>query len=201
MVAGSVSAHAVGYRSFGAGAPARGPEEGGAASERLAGVAHPLLTKLPILVGVVAAIALVTICVRIATRHRGRRATGASPGWFFFLPFAALAFQELAERAIHGESFPFNPAHEPAFLVALLLQLPFGLIAFFLARALLAIGTRICQRLSGAAEVRRAHAGGTRVVLPSVTVPHRPLLTQGHSVRGPPMPHRPPGFGIEPLAA
>jgi len=143
----------------------------------------------------------VIACVRVATALRNRKDLIASPAWFFCLPFAALAFQEVAERAIHGETFPFNPAHEPAFLVALLLQLPFGLIAFSLARAILAIGTRIIRRRQGAADILRVREGGIRVVFPSVALPHRPALTVGHSVRGPPTPSRAPRFGIAPLAA
>src|SRR5205823_1593512 len=67
--------------------------------------------------------------------------------WFFFvLPPLAFALQELAERLLHAESFPFYAAFEPRFLLGLLLQIPFGLLALLVARAFL----RVVERLVGA---------------------------------------------------
>jgi hypothetical protein len=86
----------------------------------------------------------------------------------------------------YAEAIPFNPAHEPAFFAGLLLQLPFGFLAYLLGRALLRLGAKLARILSGARGrvVTRRPATGLR---PVRTIPARiPILALGHSVRGPP---------------
>jgi hypothetical protein len=58
--------------------------------------------------------------------------------------------QELAERLLRAEAFPFQAALEPRFLLGLLLQLPFGLLALLVARALLRVVERLVCELARA---------------------------------------------------
>jgi hypothetical protein len=144
------------------------------------------MSSVPVIAGLVIALVLLGLCARIYGTVRGRRHVGVSPLWFLALPPVGFAVQELAERLLHAESFPFNPAHEPAFVAALLLQVPFGFLAFLVGRALLGLGARIARILSGsslpsllarAVSSRRSRETFLRRI---------PVLTLGHSVRGPP---------------
>src|SRR2546427_3612511 len=112
--------------------------------------------------------------------------TGPPPARLLLLPPLAYVLQEVAERLLHAESFLFNPAHEPAFLLALVLQVPFGIVAFFLGRALLGFGRTLARVLFG----RRPPWSSSRPVsLPRIydaILLRVPVLALGHSVPGPP---------------
>jgi hypothetical protein len=88
---------------------------------------------------------------------------------FFVLPPLGFAVQEAIERIMHVESFPWNGLHEPAFLAALLLQIPFGLIAFVAALWLTRVAVRIGRILAGRGPQlpRRAPAALRPAVVPS----------------------------------
>lgn len=79
---------------------------------------------------------------------RGRSPDGASVRWFIVLPPLGFAIQEAIERVMHVESFPWNGLHEPAFLAALLLQIPFGLVAYVAALWLTRVAVRIGRMLA-----------------------------------------------------
>ena len=63
-------------------------------------------------------------------RHRS-----VSSLWFVLVPPLAFGFQELAERVLHVGSVPSGGA-EPSLLATLLVQVPFALLAYGLARLL-----------------------------------------------------------------
>jgi hypothetical protein len=109
-----------------------------------------------------------------------RRCLAGRRRLFFVLPPLAFASQELAERLLHAEGFPFHAALEPRFPVGLLLQLPFGLLAILVAHWLLRVVTRLVlalarcrgarlqsRRPSSAASVRLAPDSGARARLPT----------------------------------
>lgn len=112
---------------------------------------------------------------------------GAAPAWLFLLPLLAFSVQEVAERLVHAESFPFNLAHEPAFLAALVLQIPFGLVAYLIARAFL----RVAEVLGRVLFRGREPFPAPRASLPRPSrTPVRRMtlaLREGHSSRSPPL--------------
>jgi hypothetical protein len=118
----------------------------------------------------------------------GRAATaGGSPQLFAVLPLVAFAFQEHVERLIHTGAFPVEAALQPTFLVGLLLQIPFALVAFALTRALLAGADALASALTR----RAAPAAALEPLLPvwvEVLAPPRRLHALARAPRGPPFP-------------
>jgi hypothetical protein len=180
MAAGSIGAHSLSYLVV----SARTTEGAGEASERASSSGGPSYVVL--FLGIVAATAIVAACARLLlARARVRRAGSVSPWLFFVLPPLAFAAQELAERLLHAEAFPFQAALEPRFLVGLLLQLPFGLLALLVARALLRVVERIAEALARHPTPRGATSApsGPRQ---AVELPRIPALALGYAERGPP---------------
>jgi hypothetical protein len=108
-----------------------------------------------------------------------------APVWLFaFLPPLGFIVQEHLERAIGGGSLGGLPL-EPVFLLGLVLQIPFALAAFVIARSLLALAASVVRALRG--ERPRlipvlpafvpVGAGGMRRLAP---------LALGYAERGPP---------------
>ena len=93
--------------------------------------------------------------------------------------------QEFAERLLHAEALPFRAALEPRFLLGLLLQIPFGLLALLLARVLLRIVERLARVL---ARARRPRLAATARWSPrqAFDLPRIPALALGYQQRGPP---------------
>src|SRR2546422_4436043 len=184
MVAGSLAAHSLG--SLVAAARASAPVDADGGAELAPRVDHGYVPLLPLLVGLLTALVLVAVGLRISRSVRGGSPRGASPASFLLLPPLAYVLQEVAERLLHAESFLFNPAHEPAFLLALVLQVPFGIIAFFLGRALLGLGRTLARVLFGES---RPWSSARPASLPRIydaILLRVPVLALGHSVRGPP---------------
>jgi hypothetical protein len=118
---------------------------------------------------------------------RGRESRRLGAGCFFLLPLIAYSSQELIERLLHAESFPFHAALEPHFLLGLALQLPFAAAAFVLAWPLLAVGRRLLRFL-GRPPRPASHALPPRLWAPtSVALPRVRPLSRGHPLRGPPL--------------
>jgi hypothetical protein len=101
------------------------------------------------------------------------------------LPPLAFALQEFSERIFRAEAVPFHAALEPRFLLGLLLQLPFGLLALLLARALLQVVERIVRSLARprAARLLARVSWSPRQVF---YLPRIPALALGYPERGPP---------------
>jgi hypothetical protein len=178
MAAGSLAAHSLSYLFV----SVRTAEGGGEVSERAStGSAGYLVPFL----GILAATALVAAGARLLLGRRRHRGVELSPWLFFVLPPLAFALQEFAERLLRAESFPFHAALEPRFVVGLLLQLPFGLLALLVARALLRVVERLVRALA------RARAQHLQAAMPwslreACGVPRIPALALGHPQRGPP---------------
>jgi hypothetical protein len=121
LAAAWLSAHGLAYELV---PPA--PGDPGAAS--LAD-AHGYLTHAPLLV----AVGLVLGTTLVLARPTGR----LLPAWLFgAAPLAGFAVQEHLERLLQGGGAVWATAAEPVFLLGLLLQLPFGLVAALVARTL-----------------------------------------------------------------
>jgi hypothetical protein len=184
MVAGSFAAHELGVLVFASRRAAPVDADGGV--ELAYRVDHGSITILPLVAGAAIALFLVWLAVRGRQAVSGRGAGDVSPLWFLALPPLGFGVQELAERLLHAEAIPFNPAHEPAFLAGLLLQLPFGLLAYFMGRLLLGLGAKIARILARARGFLVGFCPSTGL-RPVRTIRLRiPVLALGHSVRGPP---------------
>jgi hypothetical protein len=176
MAAGSFTAHSLSYAFV----SARAAEGAGEASERSS---NGSASNLVLLLGIVAAVAVVATGLSLARR---RRPAGASPWVFFVLPPLAFASQELAERLLHTEAFPFHAALEPRFLLGLSLELPFGLLALLIARALLRVVERALRALARTRSPR-LRAGGSWSLRRAFDLPRIPALALGYPERGPPV--------------
>jgi hypothetical protein len=178
MAAGSLAAHSLSYTFVSARAAEHGPE----ASER---ASSGSASDLVLLIGMLAALAAAVVVFALARRRR--RGVGASPWLFFVLPPLAFASQELAERLLHAEAFPFQATLETRFLLGLLLQLPFGLLALLVARALLRVVERLVLAL-GAERPLRLRTSVSWSLPDPVVLPRIPALALGYPQRGPPTP-------------
>jgi hypothetical protein len=178
MAAGSLAAHSLSYVFVAARSGEGAPE----AAER---AGKGSASYLVLVIGVLAATAVVAVAARLLRRRRGRARGEVSPWFFFVLPPLAFVLQELAERALHAESFPFHAALEPRFLVGLLLQVPFGLLALLVARALLRVVERLVRALARPrARLRRAPVSWP--LRKTCDLPRIPALALGYPQRGPP---------------
>jgi hypothetical protein len=177
MTAGSLAAHSLSYLFV----SARAGEGVSEASERAStGSAGYLVLFL----GILGATAVVAAAAHLRLAG-GQRESAVSPGWFFVLPPLAFTVQELAERLLRAEAVPFQAALEPRFLLGLLLQLPFGLLALLLARMLRRVVRRLVRALA------RARTPRLRTALPcslldACDLPRIPALALGYPQRGSP---------------
>jgi len=174
MVAGSFAAH-----SLTAVLTAARSETGSEAGERHAGGSPAGLTLL-------LGFALALLLVVLWQRALRRRESGPTAATFVVLPALAFLASEVLERLFGVESFPFQPSLEPRLLLGLALQLPFGLVAFFVARLLLGAVQRVVARLSKARFTRRLCPNASHLTPRSVLLPRIPALALGYPERGPP---------------
>jgi hypothetical protein len=177
MAAGSFAAHSLTYLF----ATARASEHAEVSERASSGRASYLVLFL----GILAATALVAALARLLLGRRCARGNEPSPWLFFVLPPLAFALQELSERLLRAEAFPFHAALEPRFLLGLGLQLPFGLLALLVARLLLRVVEQIARLLTRPNCVR-----GIALISWSpqhgLDVPRIPALALGYQQRGPP---------------
>jgi hypothetical protein len=153
VFAGSQAAHAVAYMLVYPDAHLR--------AATLLTTGHRYLAGLPFALALAAAAALVALlCTAIdAARLRPTRDT---PAWAFaLLAPTTFAFQELLELSCHTGSFGWHAVLAPTFLPGLLLQLPFAVAAYALARLLLRIARSVGrafarQRVEALVAVTRA---------------------------------------------
>jgi len=109
------------------------------------------------------------------------------PAWTFaLLPMLCFTLQELLERWLASSSFPWWMVLQPTFRVGLLLQLPFGLAAYMMAKLLLRAADRVGRALRRPV-TRPALVGiSPGWVVLTIRPPRRRVLEGGHAGRGPP---------------
>jgi hypothetical protein len=180
MAAGSLAAHSLSYLFV----SARAAEGAGEGSERASSGSGSYLV---LFLGILAATAVVATGARLLLGRRRQRGNAISPWLFFVLPPLAFVLQEFAERLLHAEAFPFQAALEPRFLLGLLLQLPFGLLALLLARVLLRVVERLARVLARVRRPRLATAASWSLRR-AFDLPRIPALAVGYQQRGPPAP-------------
>jgi len=192
MVAGSFAAHGIGYVLFSPGARWEGDEHASAElmaraeAVRQTGSAPGL--PVPWLIGLLAALLIVFLATRLVGRLRGRRSRGLAPSWFLMVPPLGYTLQEIVERTRDSYALVVHALHEPSFLVALALQLPFALAAYLVARALLAVAELVVRTLQGADPPVAERSAP--IAWPSNSAGHRSeaaVLEGALCVRGPPL--------------
>jgi hypothetical protein len=169
MAAGCLAAHSAAYRliEHSAAQPAHG----------YLGLA-PLLVAIGVALGVVAALRSVLA---------GSEPAGAPPYLFALLPPLAFTLQEHLERALQSGGGAPETALEPAFLLGLLLQLPFALCALVVTRALL----RVAEAAGTLLSPRLPRALRPPIVRPpafTVDAPRLSALASPQAGRAPPLP-------------
>jgi hypothetical protein len=175
---GTQAAHALDYRLVLPGAER---------ARILEATGHDYFSGAPQFLAICLTVLLVALTLHVAGRRSAK--LNGMPAWpFAALPPLAFALQEHLERLMHTGDVPWGAGLEPTFLPGFLLQLPFALLAFAVARALLGAATllaRLLQR-AAAARPRRARARAWRPDA-LVVVRRRVPLACGCSLRGPPM--------------
>ena len=176
-VAGSLLAHQVSY--------ALQASDGAARARLLAATGHGYLTRIPLLAGVLVAVALGGLIREAAIRWKGTGRTG--PIWpIALIPPLAFLVQEHLERLLHDGTFPWHLAAQPAFLRGLALQIPFALLALGLATVIAGTVRRVVDAIRE--PVRRAAPRG-RLLRSRATAGQRALrifLGSSEPLRAPP---------------
>jgi hypothetical protein len=168
MAAGCLGAHSAAYRliEHSAAEPAHG----------YLGLA-PLLLAIGVALGVVAALRSVLA---------GHRPAGAPTYLFALLPPLAFTLQEHLERALQGGG-ALQTALEPAFLLGLVLQLPFAVCALVVARSLFRVAEATGALLSFRVP-RPLRPPILRRPAFTVDAPRLPALASPQTGRAPPLP-------------
>jgi hypothetical protein len=142
---------------------------------------------LPLVLGVVLGLELVALGWTVAGAVRERWARPV-PAWAFaLLPLVGFTVQEFAERWFETGSFPWWAVEQPTFRVGLLLQLPFGLLAFLVAWLLQRVAERVAYVLRPSVALPRLGALPVRRSFVSAWLPRTSVLADGHAGRGPPV--------------
>lgn len=178
MVAGTEAAHALAYRLVYPQAAVRW--------QVLAATGHGYLGWAPLLLGVGGALALVGLFACVVDSARRRSPRPVSPWMFGLLPLIGFSIQELLERWFVGGGLPWWMVEQPTFRIGLLLQLPFALVAFLLARVLLRVVERVGRALRRDRPPVALPAQRCRW-FPVAVLPSRlAVLAAGYAERGPP---------------
>jgi hypothetical protein len=178
MAVGSVFAHAAAYTFA---APTLGSH---------AGMNHPhghsVFPHLESCLAVCAAVALGGLFASLAGRLSGGRRLVA-PLWVFALvPPIGFFVQEHVEHLLRTGVFPAGAVLEPTFVVGLVLQLPFALAAFVVARALLGLAQAIVELLRAAPRPLLEAPEPRLLPAYAVAPPRISALALGHGQRAPP---------------
>ena len=131
-------------------------------SELLAGSGHGYFSYLPFAVALCVALLVAGLVAVARAAGRGRPAFSLDPWPLAVLPIATFVLQEHLERYLHDGAFPWHAVSEPTFALGLVLQIPFAIAAYMVARLLLraaeAIGSRAAPRESfGRPRLRISH--------------------------------------------
>ncbi len=178
-VAGTQVAHALAYRLVAHDPSARAHE--------LASSGHSYLDYLPLALAVGAVVVLLALAAELRDARTGaqHRLEAARLWRFAVLAPAIFVCQEHFERLAHGGSLALATATEPTFAIGLLLQAPFALAAYLLARLLLGAVRTLARLLSGSRPKARIGSSPQRDPAASC-LPRVPALALGYGSRGPP---------------
>lgn len=171
-----LGAHRLAYDIAFSGADAR--------QHALAASGHGYLDHAPLLAALCTTLAALGFVTRVFGEDRAR---GSLPAWAFgALPLLGFAVQEHLERALHGGGLPWDTSLQPVFLLGLALQLPFGLAAGLVARALLTTADEVGTALEAKPRVRLRPTVALFPVDAADLTPV-PALASGRAGRAPPV--------------
>ncbi len=159
MTAGVVLAHWIAYLAAVPDASSR--------AALLAATGHAYIAWAPMTIGMTSALAMLVLLAVVAGGGARLGAVRLRPGSFLALPAIAFSVQEHAERLRVGYDSPWHVWQEPTFWRGLLLQVPFGLLAYAAARFVLRVSSAV-QRI-----IERRRARRPRLALHSLA-PRRP---------------------------
>src|SRR5450755_653959 len=181
MVVGSQVAHVFAYRWVYPSAHVRLSELLATGHGYMGSSAYvPMLLGLSFAAEIVGVGWVLAGCVRRSLRR-------PVPAWAFaLLPMLGFTLQEFFERWLSGSSFPWWMVLQPTFRVGLLLQLPFALVAYMVARLLLRAADRVGRRLRGPAGRFGLGFVSLTWVVRDFCSPRLGALASGHAGRGPP---------------
>jgi hypothetical protein len=176
-VAGTQAAHAIGYRIV---APDHGRRE-----QLLSASGHGYLSYAPLALAL--GFAILAALLALEARAALSRSASRPCAWVFLL-VAPVVFtvQEHLERLVHDGTLPLTATLEPAFQVGLVLQVPFALASYALARALLSAARTLGRLLGSPRRPRRQLAPVLSVPRGDARVPRVAALALGYGERGPP---------------
>jgi hypothetical protein len=185
MLAGTELAHALAYRLVYPNAHVRLSELLSSGHSYMLGAGG----FVPMLLGIVGALELVAVGWVFAGSFRRSLPRAVPAPAFALLPLLSFILQEFLERALAGTGAPWWMVLQPTFRVGLLLQLPFGLLAFLAARLLLRRTQRAADALSEAAP-RAPRPSAETVSLAWILIAparsQRGRAASSHPGRGPP---------------
>ncbi|HZT16913.1 MAG TPA: hypothetical protein VFA19_13295 [Gaiellaceae bacterium] len=179
IAGGSQAAHVLAYRLV--------YPSSGVRLHALLATGHGYMARLPLVLAVAAAVALVSLAVAALDAARGRSVRGL-PAWAFaLLPPAAFVLQEVLERSIHTGTFFWQAVEAPTFLPGLLLQVPFAAAAYVAARVLLRTAAAVGRLIGVARDLPAAPHAPARALPPAALPALRPAPLAGAAAgRAPP---------------
>jgi hypothetical protein len=156
-------------------------------AQALATSGHGYLTYWPLAAGIGGAMTLAALALGARSHaHSIHRESSPPPALVFaVLPPLAFALQEHLESLVHSGSLT-GVAESPTFIVGLVLQLPFALVAFAAAWVLLRVARLVGARLRSCAP-RRAASAPIGALRPRDSATGSLLLLGAQSGRGPPL--------------
>jgi len=181
MLVGSQAAHVLAFRLV--------YPNAGVRLRELLQTGHSYESFLPLLLGLAASVTVVSLLVSTFDAAHGRPQR-ALPAWAFaLLPLVGFTVQEHLERFLASGAVPWHEFAAPTFLPGLALELPFGLLAYLVARFLLRVAERAGRAFDVSLSPTRARLAQVAVAVPMhMTDPPRPApISLGLAKRGPPL--------------
>jgi hypothetical protein len=176
-VAGWISAHEVAYRLVLPHPHASGSD--------LVEARHAYLAYASFLVVLCLFVAVLCTAGLVLRPHGLRPPSGRLLLLFVFLPPLGFALQEVIERLLTG-GLPVEAALEPTFLVGILLQVPFAVVALVVARVLFAVARSVARRGEGPGRPKLLAFDLSPPLAAEAWPPRLPALAFGCGERGPP---------------
>lgn len=176
VLGGAQLAHAVDYWLIAPDAHER--------AELLAGTGHGYFSYLPFAVALLGGLLIAGFVAVSCEAGRGRAAVALDRWPLALLPLATFVLQEHVERFLHDGAFPWHAVADPTFALGLVVQIPFAIASYAIARLLLRAAEAI-----GCARTRRRKLRPVGRGAPSpfsVNLVRRSPLASGHPSRGPP---------------